>query len=61
MRYAGSEPAIAVHSVNSSAVNYSPSTSGAFHSLSATTLQPAAHKCTAVRPASIPWFRLFNR
>jgi hypothetical protein len=44
MRYAGFEPAIPVDSVNIVVVYYSRITTAACHTLSATTLQPAANK-----------------
>jgi len=60
MPYAGFEPAIPVNSVNIFAVCYRHNTTAACHNLSATTLQPAANKYTAVPATSIPWFRLFT-
>jgi len=61
MRYGGFEPAIPVDNVNIFAVYYSQNTTAACHNLSATTLQPAANKYTAVPASSVPWFRLFTR
>ena len=61
MRYAGFEPAIPIHSVNIFSVFYSHNTTAACHNSSATTLQPAAHKYTAVPPASKPWILLSTR
>jgi hypothetical protein len=61
MRHAGFEPAIPLDNVNIFAVCYSHNTTADGRSHSATTLQPAANKYTAVAAAPVPRFRLSTR